>query len=173
MLHLSSLSLDLYDSSNLGIYKFLKDGSCYFLTSHSMHYLYKALLKFIFQSLVSPCKIEHKPICRIYCKMFLFLDHYCSHCTQSPVTFTIHFDSWCIQSFFIFPVSYIRRQKYVTHDLHLNSWGKNKLMDLIVKRVGSSDVLLRAVFLLSSMLLPCTCQLKTNTTKAINIYWTK
>jgi len=29
----------------------------------------------------------------MYCKMFLFLDHYHSHCTQSPVTFKIHFDS--------------------------------------------------------------------------------
>jgi len=70
-------------------------------------------------------------------------------------------------------MSYIKRQKYKTQEIHLNSWGKNKLMDLIAEWVGSSDVLLKAVFLLSSMLLPCTCQLKTNNTKAINIYWTR
>ena len=58
-----------------------------------------------FHSLFSPSKIGHEPICSIYCKMFLFLDHYSSHCTQSLVTFTIHFDS--LHNTVIFYFSYV------------------------------------------------------------------
>ena len=121
MLHLTSLSLDLYDSSNLGMYKFLKIGGCYLLTPHSMHYSYLTLVNFISKLWFLPLRQDISQYAAFTVKCF------CFWITTVPTVHSLllllkYILILCIiQLFFVFSMSYIRRQKYATHDLHLNS----------------------------------------------------
>ena len=107
MLHLTSLPLDLYDSFNLGIYKFLKDGCCYLLTPHSMHYTYLALVNFISTLCFLPLRQDMSRYAAFTAKCFYFW----------IITLPTVHSLWLllqyilipciIQSFFISPMSHI------------------------------------------------------------------